>query len=139
MCMTVMPKAEAFMRRMIRMGGGTGGFRLAVSPGGCSGLSAEFSIEAAPQAGERIVQLESVRMFVPETSMALLEGYQVDFADSPLETGFKFTNPKGGACACGSSQAAAGGAPGVATISPSVIERPAARCSGEPPPPTARG
>lgn len=24
MCMTVMPKAEAFMRRMIRMGGGPG-------------------------------------------------------------------------------------------------------------------
>lgn len=138
MCMTVMPKAEAFMRRMIRMGGGTGGFRLAVSPGGCSGLSAEFSIEAAPQAGERIVQLESVRMFVPEASMALLEGYQVDFADSPLETGFKFTNPRGGACACGASQAAGGG-PGVATISPAVIGRATGKGSDECVPRVARG
>lgn len=138
MCMTVMPKAEAFMRRMIRMGGGTGGFRLVVSPGGCSGMSAEFSIEEAPQPGERIVQLESVRMFVPETSMALLEGYQVDFADSPLETGLKFTHPKGGACACGSSQAA-GGAPGVATIGLDAIGRPAARGVGEPVPRAVRG
>jgi len=124
MCMTVMPKAEAFMRRMIRMGGGAGGFRLVVTPGGCSGLSAEFSVEAAPQQGERIVQLESVKMFVPETSLALLEGYNVDFADSPMETGFKFTNPSGGACACSSSQAAAGGKPpGVATISLASIGR----------------
>ena len=124
MCMTVMPKAEAFMRRMIRMGGGNGGFRLVVTPGGCSGLSAEFSIEDAPQRGERIVQLESVKMFIPETSLALLEGYNVDFADSPMESGFKFTNSSGGGCACSSSQAAAGGRPpGVATISLASIGR----------------
>lgn len=123
MCMTVMPKAEAFMQRMIRMGGGSGGFRLVVSPGGCSGMSAEFSIEAMPQQGERIVQLESVKMFVPETSMALLEGYTVDFADSPMETGFKFTNSSGGGCACSSSHAAAGGRPVVGTISLASIGR----------------
>ena len=123
MCMTVMPKAEAFMQRMIRMGGGKGGFRLVVSPGGCSGLSAEFSIETEAQRGERIVQLASVKMFVPEASMALLEGYHVDFSDSPMETGFKFTNPSGGACACSSSQAAAGGRPMMATISPASIGR----------------
>jgi iron-sulfur cluster assembly accessory protein len=119
-----MPKAEEFMRRMIRMGGGTGGFRLVVTPGGCSGLSAEFSVEAAPQQGERIVQLAGVKMFVPEASMALLEGYNVDFADSPMESGFKFTNSSGEGCACRSSQAAAGGKPpGVATISPASIGR----------------
>ena len=124
MCMTVMPKAEAFMQRMIRMGGGKGGFRLVVSPGGCSGLSAEFSIETEAQRGERIVQLASVKMFVPEASMALLEGYHVDFSDSPMETGFKFTNPSGGSCACSSSQAAAGGGkPAMGTISLASIRR----------------
>ena len=123
MCMTVMPKAEAFMQRMVRMGGGTGGFRLVVTPGGCSGLSAEFSIEAAAQQGERIVQLASVRMFVPEASMALLDGYHVDFSDSPMETGLTFTNPSGGSCACKSSQAAATGRPGTATISLASIGR----------------
>lgn len=123
MCMTILPKAEAFMQRMIRMGGGKGGFRLTVTPGGCSGLTAEFSVEAAPQPGERIVQLESVKMFVPEASLALLEGYNVDFSDTPMETGFKFTNPNGGACACGSSQAAAGKVPGMATISLASIGR----------------
>ena len=119
MCMTVMPKAEEFMRRMIRMGGGNGGFRLVVSSGGCSGLSAEFSIEAEPKRGERIVQLASVKMFVPEESMTLLDGYNVDFSDSPLESGFKFTNANGGGCACKSSQAAMvmGGKPVLGTIS----------------------
>ncbi|MFA7243397.1 MAG: iron-sulfur cluster assembly accessory protein [Sulfuricellaceae bacterium] len=127
MCMNVMPNAEAFMSRMIRMGGGKGGFRLVVSPGGCSGLSAEFSIEAAPQQGERIVQLASVRMFVPEASMALLDGCHIDFADSPMESGFRFTYPGGGGCACKSSQTAAGGGrvspPGVTAISPASIGR----------------
>lgn len=124
MCMTVSPKAEAFMSRMIRMCGGKGGFRLVVRSGGCSGLSAEFSVEVAPQQGERIVQLASVRMFVPESSMALLEGHNVDFTDSPMESGFKFTNPNGAGCACSSSQAAAGGRPpGLATISLASIGR----------------
>lgn len=124
MCMNVMPNAEAFMKRLIRISGGKGGFRLVVSPGGCSGLSAEFSVEAAPLRDERIVQLASVRMFVPEASMALLEGCHIDFADSPMETGFKFTFPGGGGCACSSSQAAAGGGrQGVATITPASIGR----------------
>lgn len=122
MCMTISPKAEEFMRRMIRMGGGTGGFRLVVSPGGCSGLGAVFSVEAEAQRGERIVQLASVKMFVPEASMALLDGYTVDFSDSPMESGFKFTNSSGVACACKSSQTAAA-KPKIATISLASIGR----------------
>ena len=40
MDITITPAAQKFMRRMVRFGGdGATGFRLLVSPGGCSGLA----------------------------------------------------------------------------------------------------
>lgn len=123
MNITVQPKAEEFIRRMIRMGGG-GGFRLTVTPGGCSGLSAEFTVEGVPKAGDRQVEINGLKLFFPEASYVMLDGYIVDFADSPMETGFKFINPKGGACACSSSSGASvGGGHGMATVNVSSIGR----------------
>ncbi|MBS4095411.1 MAG: iron-sulfur cluster assembly accessory protein [Sulfuricella sp.] len=123
MNITVQPKAEAFIRRMLRMGGGSG-FRLSVAPGGCSGLSAEFTVEAAPLAGDRVVEIGDIRLYLPEASYVMLDGYIVDFADTPMETGFKFVNPKGGACACSSSSGASvGSGHGMATVNVSSIGR----------------
>lgn len=50
MDLTITPSAAKFIQRMVRFGGaGEGaGFRLSVSPGGCSGLASEFSVEAEP-------------------------------------------------------------------------------------------
>ena len=48
MDITITPAAQKFMRRMVRFGGdGATGFRLLVSPGGCSGLASEFTVEPA--------------------------------------------------------------------------------------------
>ena len=41
---SVTTAAEKFVRRMIKFNGG-GGFRLAVTAGGCSGLAAQFDVE----------------------------------------------------------------------------------------------
>ena len=47
------PAAEKFIRRLLRFDGGPGyGLRLLVSPGGCSGMSSEFNVEAQPREGE---------------------------------------------------------------------------------------
>jgi Fe-S cluster assembly iron-binding protein IscA len=41
------PAAEKFIRRLLKFDGGPGyGLSLYVSPGGCSGMSAEFSVKA---------------------------------------------------------------------------------------------
>lgn len=125
MNITIQPKAEEFIRRMVRMGGG-GGFRLTVSPGGCSGLSAEFSVESAAKPGDREVEVGTLKLFLPEASYVMLDGYIVDFADTPMETGFKFINPKAGPCACSSSSGAhvgGGHGHGVGTVSVSSIGR----------------
>ena len=48
--MTVTPAAEKFMRRMVRFSSHPGGgFRLTVSPGGCSGYNSAFTVEPALQ------------------------------------------------------------------------------------------
>jgi len=58
MNVTITPGAEKFIQRMIRFSGvgEAAGFRLKVTAGGCSGLAAEFSIEAAPIAGDSVVR-----------------------------------------------------------------------------------
>jgi iron-sulfur cluster assembly protein len=99
----VTPAAAKFIQRMLRFGGAAGsGFRLQVRAGGCSGLAAEFSVEAAPKAGDAIVEAEGIKLFLPAESRLLLDGVTIDFKETPMETGFVFHDPKNNACAnCG--------------------------------------
>jgi len=89
--------AKRFIERMVRMSGlaGTAGFRLSVSPGGCSGLSATFSVEPAATSTDEVLQVGSLTLFIPD-------GVTIDFVDSPTKTGFEFLDPKAGACGCAS-------------------------------------
>lgn len=95
------PAAEKFIRRMMRMSGGSeSGFRLVVTSGGCSGLAATFEVEAGPHPGDAILEQSGLRIFLPVESRLFLEGVTVDFVDSPLQTGFVFHDPKAGSCGC---------------------------------------
>jgi iron-sulfur cluster assembly protein len=103
MKITITPAAEKFIRRMLRFGGALGsGFRLAVSPGGCSGFAADFSIQSEPQAGETVFEYNGMKLFLPAETCLLLQGVTMDFADTPTESGLIFRDPKGSFCACGS-------------------------------------
>ena len=58
------PAAEKFIRRMLKFDGKPGyGFRLMVSPGGCSGMSAEFGVQAAPGDGEKLFEHGDLEAF----------------------------------------------------------------------------
>lgn len=120
----ITPSAEKFMRRMIRFNGGNteSGFRLVVTPGGCSGLSSEFTVEAAPLENDAVLDSNGMKVFLPAESRILLEGVTIDFSDSAMSTGLTFIDPKAQPCGCSSSSPA--GAPsGVATVSISSIQR----------------
>jgi iron-sulfur cluster assembly accessory protein len=96
---TVTPKAHRFMRMMLMSDGGPGaGFRLAVSPGGCSGLSAEIAVLAEPLPGDAVVDRDGVKLFLPAESRLLLNGVTVDFAETPTSTGLVFQDPKAKTC-----------------------------------------
>lgn len=103
MNIAITPAAEKFIQRMVRFGGVPGGgFRLLVSPGGCSGLAAEFSVESVPQAGEAVFTHNGLKLFLPAESRLLLDGVTIDFADTPTESGLVFRDPKSTGSACGS-------------------------------------
>lgn len=96
---TITPKAAKFMRMMVLADGGAGaGFRLSVSPGGCSGLSAEIAVKPEPDAGDAVLDRDGVKLFLPAESRILLEGVTIDFADTPTQTGLVFQDPKAHAC-----------------------------------------
>lgn len=83
------PAAEKFIARMVRFSTApSGGFRLVVKPGGCSGLSSEFSVEETPAPGDAVLDRGGYRLFLPVESRLMLEGATVDFADTTLESGF---------------------------------------------------
>lgn len=103
MNMSMTPAAQKFIQRMMRFDGVPGsGFRLEVSAGGCSGLAAQFSVEAQPRPGDAVVDLSGVKFFLPAESRLLLDGVTIDFVDTPLQTGFVFHDPKATGCGCSS-------------------------------------
>ena len=105
---TLTPKAVKFIRLMLRADGGAdSGFRLSVSPGGCSGLSADISVRAAPAEGDAVVERSGVKLFLPVESRLLLEGVTIDFAETSSQTGLVFHDPKAVTCGSHSHSAAA--------------------------------
>lgn len=120
---TITAAAEKFIRRMVRFSAHPeGGMRLMVSPGGCSGYSAEFTIEAAAQAGDSVLPVGGVQLFLPAESRLLLDGGVMDFADTPTKSGFVITQPGAASCGCASSGEGAA-PPAEATVSPGSIKR----------------
>jgi iron-sulfur cluster assembly protein len=98
------PAAEKFIRRLVTFDGGPGyGLRLLVSPGGCSGMSAEFSVEPAPKDGEQVYAHPQFTLFLPVQSRLLLDGVTIDFKETATSTGFAFIDPKATGCGCKST------------------------------------
>lgn len=93
--------AEKFIRRFLRFGAGPeSGFRLKVTPGGCSGLAAEFDVEASPREGDAVVEYNGMRLFLPAETRLLLEGVTIDFAETRTQSGLVFHDPKSSGASC---------------------------------------
>lgn len=111
MNIVVTSAAESFMRRMVNFVSGAqiAGFRLMVQEGGCAGFASQFSIEAAPKAGDVTLEVNGLKIFLPQETRTLLEGATIDFRDSPTSTGLSIVNPNAGNCGCGNTGAGRGG------------------------------
>ena len=73
-----------------------------MKPGGCSGFSSDFTIESEPRAGDAVIEQQGARLFLESASCELLRGHQVDFAESRLDSGFRFSKPSAPhVCGCG--------------------------------------
>lgn len=78
--------------------------RLAVQPGGCSGLIYQLYFDDRTMDGDAIRDFDGVELVVDRMSVPYLAGATVDFADTIEKQGFQIDNPNaGGSCACGDS------------------------------------
>ncbi len=78
--------------------------RVAVQPGGCSGLIYQLYFDERVLDGDSTRDFDGVEVIVDKMSVPYLNGSTVDFEDSISKQGFSIDNPNaGGSCACGDS------------------------------------
>jgi iron-sulfur cluster assembly accessory protein len=78
--------------------------RIAVEPGGCSGLIYQLFFDEVVQDTDSVVGFGGVEVVVDEMSVPYLDGASIDFEDTIQKQGFTIENPNaGGTCACGDS------------------------------------
>ena len=78
--------------------------RVAVQPGGCSGLIYQLYFDERQLDGDGVVDFDGVEVIVDKMSVPYLDGATIDFEDTIQKQGFTIDNPNaGGSCACGDS------------------------------------
>lgn len=78
--------------------------RLAISGGGCNGLSYKLKFAVEPRRGDILVRTAGVRVLVDSKSALYLKGTHLDYSNALVAGGFKFSNPNAKAsCSCGES------------------------------------
>jgi len=78
--------------------------RVAVQPGGCSGLIYQLYFDERTLEGDAVRDFDGVEVIVDKMSVPYLEGATIDFEDTIQKQGFTIDNPNaGGSCACGDS------------------------------------
>jgi iron-sulfur cluster assembly accessory protein len=78
--------------------------RIAVQPGGCSGLRYQLFFDERSLDGDIVDEYDGVEVVVDRMSAPYLTGATIDFADRIDAQGFTIDNPNAqGSCACGDS------------------------------------
>ena len=78
--------------------------RVAVQPGGCSGLRYQLFFDERSLDGDQVNEYDGFGVVVDRMSVPYLSGATIDFADRIDAQGFTIDNPNAqGSCACGDS------------------------------------
>lgn len=78
--------------------------RIAVQPGGCSGMRYQLFFDDRSLEGDDTHDFGGVKVVVDKMSVPYLMGATIDFVDTIEKQGFTIGNPNaGGSCACGDS------------------------------------
>jgi iron-sulfur cluster assembly accessory protein len=78
--------------------------RIAVQPGGCSGLRYQLYFDERQMDGDLVSSWHGVDVVTDRMSAPYLAGATIDFVDSIEKQGFTIDNPNAtGSCACGDS------------------------------------
>ncbi|MBX5448346.1 MAG: iron-sulfur cluster insertion protein ErpA [Acidothermus cellulolyticus] len=98
-------KAAAKVRALLEQEGRTDlSLRVAVQPGGCSGLRYQLYFDDRSIEGDLVQEFGGVNVVVDRMSAPYLAGATIDFVDTIEKQGFTIDNPNAtGSCACGDS------------------------------------
>lgn len=78
--------------------------RVAVQPGGCSGLRYQLYFDDRALDGDTVTTFGTVKVVTDKMSTPYLMGASIDFVDTIEKQGFTIDNPNAqGSCACGDS------------------------------------
>nr|WP_239122261.1 iron-sulfur cluster insertion protein ErpA [Phytomonospora endophytica] len=78
--------------------------RVAVQPGGCSGLRYQLFFDERSLDGDQTTAYDGFELVVDRMSVPYLMGASIDFVDRIDAQGFTIDNPNAqGSCACGDS------------------------------------
>lgn len=78
--------------------------RIAITGGGCNGLSYKLKFATEPRRGDILVRSAGIPVVVDPKTALYLKGTVVDYSAKMVAGGFKFTNPNAKAsCSCGES------------------------------------
>ena len=101
----VTEKAIAKIRDMMRKQQmESGGLRVGVIGGGCSGMSYKLDFETQVRPQDQVLEMDGVKVIVDPKSLQFLEETTLDYSDGLNGRGFVFINPKATrTCGCGSS------------------------------------
>ena len=78
--------------------------RIAVIPGGCSGLTYDLGWDTTIQEEDHVEEMGDFRVVLDRRSYVYIDGSELDFTDGLEGKGFHFMNPQAVRnCACGES------------------------------------
>lgn len=78
--------------------------RLAVLAGGCSGFQYSFNLDEQLAEDDLLLQGDGARVVIDATSLDLLAGAELDWADELIGAHFTVKNPQAASgCGCGAS------------------------------------
>jgi iron-sulfur cluster assembly protein len=105
--LTVTPVAGTEVKRFMEAEGvpvETGGLRVSVQPGGCSGFKYGLLIEDQSAEDDIVIDAGEFKVFVDPFSAQYINNVTIDYTSSMQGSGFVFKNPNStGGCGCGSS------------------------------------
>ncbi len=96
--------AEKAKKLLVEKGVQSGGLRVFVAGGGCSGYQYGMTIAQEAEEDDFIIEEQGVKVLVDPESAPLLKGAQIDYIEDVMKSGFTIFNPNAvKSCACGSS------------------------------------
>ena len=100
-------KAAAKIRQLLAKEGvsaETGGLRVGVQGGGCSGLTYAMRLEPRARDRDNVIEEFGARIFVDPKSYLYLADTTLDYTEELIRQGFVFQNPQASrSCGCGRS------------------------------------